>query len=113
VVSVLAVQAFNSFFCYGHGALQFLSATAFFVGIPLVPALVSLFTPNPLRAIGACLLFVPWLAFAYYVDCVAPYAGGGASMIYVAVFLWGGLSALAGALLTAPIARLAGLEITR
>ena len=32
---------------------------------------------GPLRAVGACLLFAPWLVFAYYTDCVRPYQGGG------------------------------------
>ena len=67
---------------------------AVFLLLPLAPALVSLVTSNPLRAVGACALLAPWLVFAYYTDCVRPYSGGGASMVYVAVLLWGTPSAI-------------------
>jgi len=33
-----------------------------------VLALAMLLTANPLRAVGACLLFAPWLVLAYYTD---------------------------------------------
>jgi len=94
---VLLLQSFNSFACYDHDFLTFLSATSVFVGIPLLPALVSLASPNPLRAVGSCALFAPWLLLTYYTDCVRPYSGGGASMVYVAVFMWGTLTSLIGA----------------
>lgn len=107
---VLLLQAFNSFACYGHGFGEYLQSLAF-LAIPLIPALVGLATLNPLRALGACLLFAPWLVLAYWTDCVRPYMGGGASMIYVAVLLWGTPSSLAGALLTGPVMRLAGVSL--
>lgn len=103
IVAVLLLQSFNSIACYHHGFVEFVSATVFFVGIPLLPALVSLALSNPLRAVGACLLFAPWLLLAYYTDCVQPYSGGGASMIYVAVLMWGTLTSLIGALITGSI----------
>ena len=109
---VLLVQSFNSFACYHHDFLTFLAATSIFVGIPLLPALVSLALPNPLRAVGACALFVPWLLLAYHTDCVRPYAGGGASMIYVAVLMWGTVTSLIGAFITNSITKSAGIEIT-
>ena len=111
IAAVLGLQAFNGFACYGMSIVQLVSATAIFVLVPLLPALISIFTANPLRAVGACVLFAPWLAFAYYTDCVRPYSGGGASMIYVAVLLWGTPSAVIGALLTAPILRLANVRV--
>lgn len=111
VAAILAQQAFNSFSCYHHSLLDYLGAVGIFLLIPLLPALVSLLTANPLRAVGACLLLSPWLWFAYYTDCVAPYAGGGASLIYVAVLLWGTPCALLGALMTGPILRLAGVKV--
>lgn len=111
VAAVLAQQAFNSFSCYDHSLLDYLRAVGVFLFLPLLPALVSLLTANPLRAVGACLLLSPWLWFAYYTDCVAPYAGGGASLIYVAVLLWGTPCALLGALMTGPILRLAGVKV--
>jgi hypothetical protein len=110
--AVLLLQSFNSFSCYHHDFLTFLSATSIFVGIPLLPALASLAFPNPLRAVGACVLFAPWLVLAYYTDCVRPYSGGGASMIYVAVFLWGTVTSLIGALITNSITKSLGIEIT-
>jgi hypothetical protein len=110
--AVLLLQSFNSFACYEHGFLEFLSVTAIFVGIPLLPALVSLALPNPLRAVGACLLFAPWLLLAYYTDCVRPYSGGGASMIYVAVLMWGTVTSLIGALITSSVTKNAGIEVT-
>ena len=100
ILAVLLLQAFNSFACYHHDFLTFLSSTAIFVGIPLLPALVSLALPNPLRAVGACVFFAPWLLFAYYTDCVRPYPGGGASMVYVAVFVCGTAISVLGALIT-------------
>ena len=70
VAAILAQQAFNSFSCYHHSLLDYLGAVGIFLLIPLLPALVSLLTANPLRAVGACLLLSPWLWFAYYTDCV-------------------------------------------
>lgn len=105
IVGVIAIQAFNSFACYGHDLWSFLVTLGVFLAVPLLPAVFSLMTANPLRAIGACLLFAPWLLLAYYTDCVRPYAGGGASMIYVAVVLWGTPSAILGAVISGPIMR--------
>ena len=89
IMAVLLLQAFNSFACYKHDLLTFLLSTVIFLTIPLLPAIVSLALPNPLPAVGACALFAPWLLVAYYTDCVRPYSGGDASMIYIAVLLWG------------------------
>ena len=110
--ALLVLQAFNSFACYHHDFSDFLSTTAFFVGLPLLPALVSLGLRNPLRAVGAYMLFAPWLLLAYYADCVRPYTGGGASMIYVAVLMWGTVTSLVGALVASPVTRRAGIQIT-
>jgi len=112
IFAVLLLQAFNSFACYKHDFVTFLLATSFFVGIPLLPAFISLAFPNPLRAVGACLFFAPWLLLAYYTDCVLPYTGGGASMIYVAVFLWGTVTSSIGALISNSITKSLGIEIT-
>ena len=111
IVAVILLQAFNSFGCYDHTLVTFLQALAMFVLLPLLPAFISLLTANPLRAVGACLLFAPWLVFAYYTDCVRPYQGGGASMVYVAVLMWGTPCAVIGALLTGPVMRLFGLSV--
>ncbi|GGJ85165.1 Na+:solute symporter [Pseudomonas matsuisoli] len=111
VVAVLAGQAFNSFACYEHSLALYLTAVGMFLIIPLLPALASLATANPLRAVGACLLLLPWLGFAYYTDCVRPYTGGGASMVYVSVLLFGTPSSLVGALLTGPVLRIVGVKV--
>lgn len=111
VAAVLAQQAFSSFPCYHHALLDYLGAVGIFLLVPLLPALISLLTANPLRAVGACLLLSPWLWFAYYTDCVAPDAGGGASLVYVAVLLWGTPCALLGALMTGPALRLVGVKV--
>jgi hypothetical protein len=104
IAAVALLQGFNSAACYRHNLDTYLE-TLLFIAIPMLPAFVSLATRNPLRAVGASLLFAPWLVVAYFVDCVTPYRGGGASMIYVAVVLFGFPSALAGALVTGPILR--------
>ncbi|WFC41842.1 Na+:solute symporter [Pseudoxanthomonas sp. SE1] len=111
IALIIALQAFNSVGCYGHTLLTFVQVVGMFVLVPLLPALVSLLTANPLRAVGACLLFAPWLVLAYYTDCVRPYQGGGASMIYVAVLMWGTPCAIIGALLTGPAMRLLGMSV--
>ena len=111
ILAIVAQQAFSSFSCYGHSLASFLGVVGIFLGVPLLPALVSLATANPLRAVGACLMLSPWLGVAYYTDCVRPYTGGGASMIYVAVLLWGTPCSLLGALITGPLLRVAGVRI--
>lgn len=111
IALIIALQALNSVGCYGHTLLTFVQVVGMFVLVPLLPALISLLTANPLRAVGACLLFAPWLGFAYYTDCVRPYQGGGASMIYVAVLMWGTPCAIIGALLTGPAMRLLGMSV--
>lgn len=112
IVVVLLLQALNSFGCYGHDFSTFLAVSFSFVGIPLLPALISLALRNPLRTVGACALFAPWLLLAYYTDCVRPYSGGGASMIYIAVLFWGTLTSSVGALITNEITKGMGIEIT-
>lgn len=98
VALVVALQALNSFGCY-HQSLGGFVTSLGWVTVPMLPALVWLFSANPLRSVGASAGFAPWLPLAFYTDCVRPYAGGGASMIYVAVVLYGLGTALAGGLL--------------
>jgi len=111
ILGIVALQAFNSFACYHHGVRDFLLALGMFLFIPLLPAIIALATANPLRAIGGCLLLAPWLGLAYYTDCVRPYAGGGASMVYVAVLFWGTPCSILGVLLTGPVTRLFGIAV--
>ena len=111
IAAVIALQAFNSVGCYDHTLVMFATTLGMFVLVPLLPAAISLFSANPLRAVGACLLFAPWLVFAYYTDCIRPYQGGGASMVYVAVLFWGTPCAIIGAVLTGPVMRLLGVSV--
>ncbi len=111
--AVVVLAAFNSFTCYRHDLETFVAANSLFVAPPLVPAVICLAFPNPLRAVGASLFLAPWLLFAYYTDCVAPAAGGGASMVYVSVLLWGIPSAVAGALLAGPVMRRLNIRVAR
>lgn len=108
-VAVAVIQGFNSFACYRHGVGLYLASLGF-VALPLLPAILAAFSREPLRAVGGCLLFSPWLFFAYYTDCIRPYTGGGAAMIYVAVMLWGLPTALLGVLLAPTVFRSLGLR---
>lgn len=99
---MLAVELFNGTVCYKHGLTGQLVALAF-VAAGFLPGLAALGTNNPIRTAGASLLFIPWLMFAFYTDCIAPYQGGGASMIYIAVVILGFPSAALGAFLTGPV----------
>lgn len=110
IAAVCLLQAINSFGCYGHSFIEMLQALLFVLPA-LLPAAVALLTRNPLRAVAACALFAPWLPFAFYVDCIRPYAGGGASMIYVAVLLYGFPCALLGALIGGPVSRWLGFRV--
>lgn len=111
ILGIVALQAFNSAACYRHGVGEFLAALGTFLLVPLLLPLIALATANPLRAVGGCLLLAPWLVFAYYTDCVRPYAGGGASLVYVAVLLWGTPSAILGVLVTGPVLRMLGISV--
>jgi hypothetical protein len=111
IVAVVALQEFNSTSCYHLDLSQSVQSLLFFVGPVLAIAVFTLFTRNPLRAVGACSCFAPWLVLAYYTDCVRPYSGGGASMIYVAVLFWGVPSAALGALVTGPLLSRIGVTV--
>ena len=101
ILGIIYIEAFNSFICYDNNLQKFLTMLGIFVISALFRALVSLLTSNPLRAVGACMLFAPWLILG----C------GGESMIYVAVILWGTISSIIGAFITGPIMRLVGVSV--
>ena len=110
ILLVFVAQAFSSTFCYDHDLAGFFKLSAVFILPPLVPAMISFFSPNPLYAAGSVLCFLPWIILAFWVDCVLPYQGGGASMMYVAVLLWGIPSAIVGLFVTKLV--LVGFKIT-
>ena len=111
IASILLLQAFIGFGCYRQDLAMFIAGIAWFLAIPLLPAVLSLLRANPLGAVGACLLIAPWMVFAWYIDCVKPYAGGGASLAYVTVLLYGTPGAIVGALVTPWLCRKFGLNI--
>ena len=99
---VVAMQAYSGLTCYEQTWDVLLTNIGIFVMVPLIPAFIALFTRNPLSALGGFLAFLPWLIYAYYVDCMTPHTGsGGASLIYVVVFLYGAASCLIGVLFVA------------
>jgi hypothetical protein len=106
VCLVVAVELFNGTVCYKHEITGYLVGLGF-VAMGFAPGLIGLSSRNPLRTVGAALFFVPWLMLAFYTDCVRPYQGGGASMVYIAVVVYGFISSAVGALLTGLLMRLA------
>ena len=111
VAVVVGIELFNGAACYHHSLRSQLVSFGF-VAVGFLPGLVALLTKNPLRTAGAALLFAPWLLVAFYTDCVRPYQGGGASMIYIAVVMYGFPCAVVGALATGPILRLLRLTVS-
>jgi len=112
MIAVIALQTFNDVVCYHQNVSGYLEGLLIFVSPALGIAAVALLTSNPLRAVGACVFFAPWLMLAYHTDCVAPSTGGGASMIYVVVLLWGVPSALIGTLVSGMLCKILGVEVT-
>ena len=111
---VVAMQAYSGLTCYAQTWDVFLMSMGMFVLIPVIPALIALFTRNPLSALGGFLAFLPWLIYAYYVDCMLPQTGaGGASMIYVVVFLYGAASCLFGVLFVAVLMWLMQVKVVK
>ncbi len=112
IAGVLLLQAFSSFNCYQHDLIDYVLVVGLFLLPPLLPALLSLPRANPLGAVGACALLAPWLIYAYYFDCIRPYSGGGASMIYIAVLFYGTPGSIIGALITPWLCNKLGLTIS-
>ena len=111
IAGVVLLHALNGFGCHGQAFGSFLASLAYFVLPALVVAAIGLFTANPLRAATAAAFFAPWLVLAFVTDCVIPYRGGGASMIYVAVLMWGTPCAIVGAFLGDAITRWLRIEV--
>jgi hypothetical protein len=88
IALAIAVQLFNDLTCYGNSLLDAVKHL-WFPAIPLIPGLIAVFGENPIKAIGASLVAITFYAMAYYTDCIRPYEGGGASMFYVVVILYG------------------------
>lgn len=110
IVLALGVQLFNDLACYEREFFEALS-TLWFPAIPLVPALIALGSGNPLRAVGGSLVAIGFYLLAFYTDCVVPYSGGGASMVYVAVVMYGFPLAVVAVFVTGPLLRWMGIVI--
>jgi hypothetical protein len=68
-----------------HGIFKLMDVTA----VVLSPAIIFLLLSRPASSIGASVAVAPFIVWANYQECIKPYAGGGASMAYVVVFLFG------------------------
>lgn len=110
IVVALGVQLFNDLACYERDLFEALT-TLWFPAIPLVPALIALGSGHPLRAVGGSLVATGFYLLAYYVDCVVPYTGGGASMVYVAVVMYGFPLAVIAVLVTGPLLKWLGVVV--
>ena len=98
---VVAMQAYSGLTCYEQTWDVLLTNIGIFVMVPL-------------SALGGFLAFLPWLIYAYYVDCMTPHTGsGGASLIYVVVFLYGAASCLLGVLLVAVLMWLMQVKVVK
>lgn len=111
MVAVLLSQTIAGVTCYQQDMMTLLSSMAFFIVPPLLPAIVAWIFFNPLRSVVGCLFFIPWLLLAYYIDCIAPYEGGGASMVFVVVLFGGFVTCLLGVLLGAWVMRRFGIVV--
>jgi hypothetical protein len=110
IAVVVGLELFNGLVCYHH-TLRSQLVAFLFVLVGFLPGLLALPTKNPLRTVIAALLFAPWLLLAYYTDCVRPYQGGGASMIYIAVVMYGLPCSALGALSAGPLLRLLRISV--
>jgi hypothetical protein len=97
IAAVFAVQsAFSLVYC--HQSLWALwPVTAACVAL----SAVFLLAGRPNAATAGALTLLPFLIWANYQECVKPYAGGGAAMAYVVVFLYGVPASLVAAFLFA------------
>lgn len=57
--------------------------------ICLAPAAAFLLTKHPVSAAASSAAMLPFLLWANNHECIQPYPGGGASMVYVVVFMFG------------------------
>jgi len=85
VAVVFGVQAVYGLFVCDVNFFALMLVT----GVLLIPAFLWLRASNFGGVLGACTGLLPWLVWANYIECVAPYQGGGAAMAYVQVFFWG------------------------
>jgi hypothetical protein len=112
ILGAVCVQLFNNFACYQHDLAEALT-TLWFPSIVLIPSIIYSFTDNPLRSVISSLVAILLYLFAYYVDCVRPDSGGGASMVYLVVVIYGTPLAAGLGLLAGPLCRWLGIRVSR
>jgi hypothetical protein len=97
-VAFAGVFALQAYFAAAHchaSVLALWEATA----ISLLPAIVFVPFRRYLSSVVAIITITAFFLWANYQECIKPYAGGGAAMAYLVVFLYGiPLSLVAGLL---------------
>ena len=88
-VVVLIQMIYGLWICEDQGVLFALVSV-----VLLIPAIVWLRAANFGGTLGYCGGLSPWLIWANHAECGSSSTSGGASMAYVAVFLWGVLTGL-------------------
>jgi hypothetical protein len=112
IATIFVFYGFRSYTCDHNDIVQFLTASLILLALPLVPAFMAL-SKNPLLTIAGTAFFLPWPLLAYYWDCIKPYAGGGASMSFVVVLLYGLPSAWLGVFLGKLAFKKLGFELDK
>jgi hypothetical protein len=110
IAITVSLEILSGTFCE-HRDLQSQVIALGFLLIPLSPALIAVLTPNPLCAVAATIPVAGWILYAFYLECVNPSPGNGASMVYIGVWFYGFLCAGAAALISVPLYRLLGLRV--
>lgn len=108
---VLLLELMSGHFCGRRDAWSQVIALGFLL-IPLSPSLIALATPNPLCSVAASISVAAWILYAFHFECVGPHQDGNASMVYLGVWFYGFLSALAAALSAALVLRLLGVRVS-
>lgn len=108
---IFLMYSLYSFSCGKTSFSEFISTGFIFICPSLViPSVFLIFKRTLVAAVGT-LFVLPWLMLAYYVDCIMPYQGGGASMLYLGILFWGPPSAIAGMIITGFLIRFKKIEI--
>jgi|GEM_PF-1343848 len=95
--AVFAEQSVFSLVYCGQSLWALWPVAAACVALPAAFLLAA----RPSAASAGALTLLPFLIWANYQECIKPYAGGGAAMAYVVVFLFGVPASLVAALVFA------------
>lgn len=109
----IGVLLVNFVFFWGtrNGTLLWgLKGVLIFVVPPLVLPLAFI-KVKPEISLGGVLFFMPLLAFCYYHEFIAPYAGGGAKMTYALTWIFGFPLVAFGMVAMPFVFRILGIEV--